>query len=146
MPAQENDCMFCRIIAGREPASLVLDRPELLAFVDVRQGVRGHVLVVPRRHVERLHELDTVLAGKLMAAAVEIAQAMHRRWAPEGLNLWQSNGEAGGQEVPHVHLHVQPRRMEDGLLRIYSTPPPSPDRGELDAIAAELRDELPPRC
>lgn len=144
MPAPPGHCIFCRIIAGNEPASLVLDRPDVLAFVDVRQGVRGHVLVVPRRHVETLYELDAALAGELMAAAVAIARAMQRRWAPEGLNLWQSNGEAGGQEVPHVHLHVQPRRQGDGLLRIYPDSPPAAGRSELEAIAAELRAELPP--
>ena len=56
------DCIFCRIIAGREPASLVLDTPNVLVFVDVRQSVSGHVLIVPRRHVETLYELDAALA------------------------------------------------------------------------------------
>lgn len=141
MPAGLPDahCVFCRIIAGEVPVSRVLERSNVLAFVDLRQGVPGHVLVVPRRHVTTIYELDAILAGELMAVAVEVAGAMRRAWAPEGLNLWQSNGEAGGQEVPHVHLHVQPRRSGDGLLRIYPEAPPTPPRSELDALAAQLR-------
>jgi len=133
------DCVFCRIIAGELPASRVVERPDVLAFMDLRQGVPGHVLVVPRRHIPTLYDLNTELAGALMAVAVEVAQAMRRAWAPEGLNLWQSNGEAGGQEVPHVHLHVQPRRLGDGLLRIYPGSPPTPPRAALDELATQLR-------
>jgi histidine triad (HIT) family protein len=138
-----HDCVFCRIISGEAPASPVLDRPTVLAFMDQRQSVRGHVLVVPRRHVASLHELDASLAGELMAVAVEVARAMHAAWAPEGLSLWQSNGEAAGQEVPHVHLHVHPRRLGDGLLQIYPESPPIPPRAHLDAMAAEIRAAFP---
>jgi len=146
MPAglSDDDCVFCRIIAGEIPASRVLERSGVLAFMDLRQGVPGHVLVLPRRHVATIYELDPALAGELMAVAVEVAQAMRRAWAPEGLNLWQSNGEAGGQEVPHVHLHVQPRRLGDGLLRIYPDAPPTLPRAELDVLAAQLRSAFPP--
>jgi histidine triad (HIT) family protein len=138
----DDGCVFCRIIAGELPVSLVIDRPNLLAFVDLRQAVPGHVLVVPRRHVPSIYDLDADLAGELMATAVELARAMRSAWAPDGLNLWQSNGEAGGQEVPHVHLHVQPRRPGDGLLQVYPDAPPTPSRESLNALAATLRATL----
>ncbi|WP_233198668.1 MULTISPECIES: HIT domain-containing protein [Luteimonas] len=72
-----------------------------------------------------------------------IARAADAVFAPDGLNLWQSNREAGGQEVPHVHLHVQPRKTGDGLLRIYPDAPPAPPaRAVLDALATTLRAAL----
>lgn len=133
------DCVFCRILAGAAPASFVHRDEHVAAFLDLRQAVDGHVLVVPNRHVETLYELDEDTAGRVMALAVRVARALAADGQPPGLNLWQSNGDAGGQEVPHVHLHVQPRRVGDGLMRVYpnGVPAPSP-REKLDALAARI--------
>ncbi|WP_236685905.1 HIT family protein [Pseudoxanthomonas suwonensis] len=136
-------CPFCAILAGDLPASVVCEDAHAIAFMDLRQAVPGHVLVVPRRHVETIFELDEDTAGALMRMAVRVAQAAGRAFAPAGLNLWQSNGHAGGQEVPHVHLHVQPRQVGDGLLRIYPERVPAPAaRAQLDALALHLRGHL----
>ena len=137
-------CAFCAILAGTLPASLVHADDQAIAFMDLRQAVPGHVLVVPRRHVDTLFDLDEDTAAHLMRIAVRIARAADAAFAPDGLNLWQSNRAAGGQEVPHVHLHVQPRMSGDGMLRIYPGPqPPAPaGRDALDAWAGRLRDAL----
>ncbi len=75
-----------------------------------------------------------------MALATRVAKALYASFDPPGLNLWQSNGEAGGQEVPHVHLHVQPRLEGDGLLRIYPHGAPEPaDRAALDRLATLIQ-------
>lgn len=133
-------CAFCAILAGTLPASRVHEDDQVVAFMDLRQAVPGHVLVVPRRHVETLFELDEDTAAQLMRVAVRIARAADAVFAPDGLNLWQSNREAGGQEVPHVHLHVQSRMKGDGLLRIYPDAPPTPaTRAVLDRLATTLR-------
>lgn len=137
------DCPFCAIVAGTAPASRVWEDATAVAFMDLRQAVPGHVLIVPRVHVETLDALDEEVAAHLMRLAVRIAKAAHAAFEPAGLNLWQSNGEAGGQEVPHVHLHVQPRRTGDGLLRIYpDAAPEAADRVLLEKLAAPLRAAL----
>lgn len=137
------DCPFCAIADGRLEASLVAETAHAIAFLDLRQANSGHVLVVPRRHVENIYELDAGLAGELMGLAVRVAQALRSTFDPPGLNLWQSNGEAGGQEVPHFHLHVQPRAVGDGLLRVYMDAPPLPaDRASLDQLALRIRHHL----
>ncbi|QWP76806.1 HIT domain-containing protein [Lysobacter sp. K5869] len=143
MGAADIRCVFCDLLAGRAPASFVHRDEHLSAFVDLRQAVDGHVLIVPNRHVETLFDLDEDTAGRMMALAVRVARALAAELEPPGLNLWQSNGDAGGQEVPHVHLHVQPRRVADGLMRVYpnGVPAPSP-RAKLDQLAARIAARL----
>lgn len=137
------DCPFCAIVAGDAAASRVWEDATAVAFMDLRQAVPGHVLIVPRRHVQTLDALEEDTAAHLMRLAVRIAKATHAVSEPAGFNLWQSNGEAGGQEVPHVHLHVQPRRIGDGLLRIYpGALPVAADRATLEALAVPLRAAL----
>lgn len=146
MKTSTSACAFCAIIAGHAPASVVYTDARMVAFLDLRQAHPGHVLVVPRAHVPRVHLLDADDAAALMQAAVRIAGAVEAAFAPEGLSLWQSNGEAAFQEVDHVHLHVHPRWMRDGLLDVYPAGVPVPaGRGELDALAARLREALASR-
>ncbi len=122
---------------------MLLDEGPVLAFMDLRQAVPGHVLVVPRRHVPDIYGLADDEAAAIMQVAVRVAGALRSRYAMPGLNLWQSNGEAGGQEVGHFHLHVHPRLDGDGLLDIYPEGPPlSTERVSLDAMAESLREHL----
>jgi histidine triad (HIT) family protein len=137
------DCPFCAIAAGRAPASMVVDDDAVLAFMDLRQAVPGHVLVVPRRHAADIHDLTPDEAAAVMQVAVRVARALRDQYDLPGLNLWQSNGAAGGQEIPHFHLHVHPRRTGDGLLRAYPGAVPAPaDPLRLDALAQPLRARL----
>lgn len=137
------DCPFCAIVRGHVPASLIAETELAVAFVGFRQVVPGHVLIVPRAHVENVYGLDPETAGAVMALAVRVARAVRAAFGPPGLNLWQSNGEAGGQEVAHFHLHVQPRRYDDGLLRIYPTQVPEPEeRAILDHLASVIRPHM----
>lgn len=133
-------CPFCEIVAGRGEASVVAETAQALAFLDLRQAVPGHVLVVPKAHVEDIFVIDPALAGEVMQLGTRVAQALRAAVAPAGLNLWQSNGAAGGQEVPHFHLHVHPRRVADGLMRVYPQGVPSPSpREQLEAMAQRIR-------
>jgi histidine triad (HIT) family protein len=138
-----DSCPFCAIARGAAPASVVLDEGKVLAFMDWRQAVPGHVLVIPRRHVPDIYALADDEAAAVMQAAVRVARALRAACDPPGLNLWQSNGEAGGQEVFHFHLHVHPRRIGDGLLRVYPDGvPPRSDADRLAAIALALKARL----
>lgn len=133
-------CVFCAILSGRLPASVVWEDAQVVAFMDLRQAVPGHVLVIPRQHAETIYDLDADSAAQVMRVAQRIALALRDTLAPDGLNLWQSNGEAGGQEVPHFHLHVQPRSHGDGLLDIYPMGVPSSSpRTQLEPLARQLR-------
>ena len=133
------DCIFCQIVAGEVSARVVRADDATTAFLDMRQPRRGHVLVVPNRHVENLFDLGDADGAAVMATTREVARAAREAFKPEGLSLWQSNGPAAFQEVPHFHMHVMPRWREDGLLRIYPKKLERLSDSELDAQADALR-------
>ena len=135
-------CLFCAIVAGEEPASVVWEDPLAMAFMDLRQPNPGHVLVVPREHIADILELDDRTGAALIAGTTRVARGVARAFAPDGLNVWQSTGEAAGQEVFHLHLHVMPRRTGDTLFRPYTELPPPTPRDTLNELAEELRGHL----
>jgi histidine triad (HIT) family protein len=108
------DCLFCDVIARRYPAEFVLDQSAVVAFMDqLRQPEDvGHVLVIPRAHVENIYGVDDALGAALFNAHARIARAVKRALAPDGITTWSSNERGAGQEIPHFHLHVfTPHRL-----------------------------------
>lgn len=113
MPRPSPTCVFCRIVAGDEPAHLVLETDDLLAFLDTRPVFKGHVLLVPREHVETLPDLPAALRDPFLAAAQQIATAVRTGLGAQGSFVAINNTVS--QSVPHLHLHVVPRTRGDGL-------------------------------
>ena len=114
MPLQlpeQQPCYFCEIVQGRsDPWSIVDDTPLTTTLLNGRQFEVGQCVVVPRRHAATLLDLNRDEADAVMAAAQRVSQAMLVAFDPDGLLLYQNNGIGSGQEVPHFHLHVVPRR------------------------------------
>ena len=135
-------CTICRIVAGELPSAPVLESPEVVAFMDLRQPQPGHVLVVPRTHHARLAELPANVACAMTQAALRVTAAIYRALAPAGVNLTLADGRAAGQEIMHVHLHVRPRAPGDGVLTVRPCEPS--DQAELAALAARIRTGLTP--
>lgn len=108
-----DDCPFCLIATGALPAHLVLDETEVLAFLDVRPVFKGHVLVIPRQHHETTTDLPEALVGPLFLRVRAIAAAVQRGLGADGTFIALNNTVS--QSVPHVHVHVVPRRRKDGL-------------------------------
>jgi histidine triad (HIT) family protein len=135
-------CVFCDIVGHTQPASVVWEDELTLAVVDLRQFHPGHVLVMPRRHLADVRELDDATGAALMATVVRITRAVAAAFPNQGLSLWHSIGEAAFQEVPHLHLHVHPRLMGDELLRIYPHHAATPERAQLEQYAARVRAHL----
>jgi histidine triad (HIT) family protein len=135
-------CVFCAIVRGEAEAAVVHEDALTLAFIDLRQALPGHVLVIPRAHLSDLRALDDETGAALMATTVRITRAVGEAFPNEGISLWHSIGEAAFQEVPHLHLHVHPRRLGDGLLRIYLTEPHNVDFAERERLAALVRARL----
>jgi len=138
-----SECIFCRIAALEADASVVLEDSRVLAFMDLRAFTPGHTLIIPKRHIPNITALDDGdVARALMLAVARVAGGVTAAFAAEGISVWQSNGEAAGQEVPHLHLHVVPRYEGDGLLQVYPSRPDYPDRNSLDEHAQRIRDAL----
>lgn len=136
-----DDCIFCRIVAGEDEASVADEDEATMAFMDVRQFHPGHTLIVPKRHIADIFALDDATGAALMSTVARVARAVRKTFRPDGINVWQSNG-APWQEVFHIHFHVLPRWKDDGLLRF--TPPSRnvPDRAELDEQANRIRSAM----
>jgi histidine triad (HIT) family protein len=138
MPA---DCPFCAIVADEAPASVVHETDELLAFLDINPINEGHTLVVPTAHYEGLAGLPAGTGGRLFQLGQEIAGALRSARVPtDGINLFLADSAVAGQEVFHVHLHVIPRTDTDDMY--LNLPRASPDREELDGLAADTASEL----
>ena len=110
-----NACIFCSIVRGDIPASVVYEDEQVLAFLDIEPIQKGHVLVIPKLHVTNLLDVPEELYGPLFRAAQRVARAQKEGLGAHGVNLLQNNGSAAGQVIDHVHLHLIPRYEGDGL-------------------------------
>lgn len=132
-------CVFCEIIAGDTPADVVLDDPELMAFLDRRPVFKGHVLLVPRAHVVTLPDLPADLRDGFLAGAQRLATAMVDGLGAQGSFVAVNN--VVSQSVPHLHCHVVPRTKGDGL-RGFFWPRTKYAAGEAALYADRLRRTL----
>ena len=138
-PVTDPDCVFCAIVAGDVPADLVLDEPDLVAFLDRRPLFKGHALLVPREHVVTLPDLPAGLRDGFLEAAQRLASAMVDALGAQGSFVAMNN--VVSQSVPHLHCHVVPRTKGDGL-RGFFWPRTRYADGEPAAYAARLRAAL----
>lgn len=112
-PRMATACTFCGIVRGEIAAFTVLDEPLALAFLDTRPLFHGHVLLVPKAHVQTLGDAPPELVPPLFLAARRLARAVERGLGAEGTFVAMNNHVS--QSVPHLHVHVVPRRKKDGL-------------------------------
>jgi len=110
------DCVFCRIAKGEIPSYKVYEESGALAFLDINPLAKGHTLVMPRRHVEKLGQLKLEEISTLCKALQRVANALEGALQSEGLNIFVNQGEAAGQVIPHLHIHLVPRWSGDGLV------------------------------
>ena len=137
MPAGSESCIFCKIVAGELPATVVDEDARTLAFMDINPATRGHALVIPRAHASDLHAIDAEDLQACALAAQRLAARMRARLGADGVNLINSCGPAAWQTVPHFHFHVVPRYVGDPL-ELPWVPAPG-DMDEIAATAALLR-------
>ena len=135
-----SDCVFCRIVAGQIPASVVHEDEHTLAFMDIGQVNPGHVLVALKAHAENLYALTDAQAGAVFRTVARLARAIRGAFDPEGLSVYQANGKPAGQTVLHFHVHLVPRHPGDGMALAW--PVKNPPRETLEGSAAKIRAAL----
>jgi histidine triad (HIT) family protein len=138
------DCIFCQILAGEAPASIIYRDQRVAAFMDIMPVNPGHLLVVPIRHATYLADLDPEDGAQLFRVGQQLTDALFKSGVRcDGSNLFLANGAVAGQEVFHVHLHVLPRYRGDGFgFRFGPDYGRQPPRAELEALAAQLRSAM----
>ena len=139
-----DECIFCSIVEGEIPSREVYETDEVLAFLDANPLAEGHTLVIPKAHHERLTDMPESLAAEVMDALYHVTGAVEAAVDAEATTVAFNNGEAAGQEVPHVHGHVIPRWAGDGGGPIHAVAGQRPDLGddELDAVAERIGERL----
>lgn len=148
-----NGCYFCDLIADPAAWNVIAQDPLIVTLLNARQFELGQCLIVPRRHAATLLDLDDRECAEVMRGARRVARVMVELFAPDGVLVYQNNGTGAGQEVPHFHLHVVPRRtggafgagpprlaeIERGLRALHDNLKMTPEKS---AAAAALRNGL----
>jgi histidine triad (HIT) family protein len=134
------DCIFCKISNGRVPASFVYEDDDVFGIMSLDQPNPYKVLIIPRDHIENLYDLSETDAARIFQVTVKVARAIRNVSGCEGLNLVQSNGRAGQQDVFHFHLHLIPRWQGDDIL--LSWKPTRAERAKLNRMAGEICSKL----
>lgn len=135
--AAEKDCIFCKIIRGELPGTVVDEDERTVSFMDINPATRGHALVVPRKHAHDLLSVDEDDLCAVAAAAQRLAARQRERLGAVGVNLINSCGAAAWQTVFHFHMHVIPRYERDPL-RLPWVPAPG-DAEDIAAAASALK-------
>ena len=136
---KDENCIFCKILAGEIPSTAVYEDDDFKASLDVNPAARGHVIILPKNHAANIYELPDEDASKIMIVAKKIATAIEKAYHCDGVNILQNNGEAAGQTVFHLHVHVIPRFKGD-TVNIGWKQGDMPE--DLDAICKEIQAQL----
>jgi len=136
---RDENCIFCKILAGEIPSTAVYEDDDFKAILDVNTAARGHVIILPKNHAANIYELPDEDASKIMVVAKKIATAIEKAYRCDGVNILQNNGEAAGQTVFHLHVHVIPRFKGD-TVNIGWKQGDMPE--DLDAICKEIQAQL----
>ena len=142
MAEANSDSIFTKIIKGEIPCQRVFENEHVLAFLDITPLSPGHTLVVPKRQVASMEDLPEADAAALAAALVRLAPRVRDATEAEGYNVLLNDGKAAGQEVPHVHFHIIPRRAGDGLGYRWKAQPA--ERQTLAELARKIVTALQP--
>ncbi len=134
-----SNCIFCDIIAGESPASVVYEDDTVIAIMDIGPVNPGHAMVIPKEHIPYMADMDEDTGAHLFKITMRLQQAVRGSGVIcEGINLFLADGEAAFQEVFHLHMHIIPR-FEGDEFKISADWSVRPPREELDEIAAQIR-------
>ncbi|WP_117170832.1 HIT family protein [Paraliobacillus sediminis] len=137
------DCIFCKIVSGEIPSSKVYEDDAVYAFLDLSQVTKGHTLVIPKKHTKDIYETSDEIAGDLFARVPKIAKGIKETFQPLGINMLSNTGEAAGQSVFHLHMHLIPRYgKEDGFNPLWKTNGDAYSQDDLLTISKEINSNI----
>lgn len=109
------DCVFCKIIKSEIPSFKIFENDKVFCFLDVNPLTEGHTLVVPKEHYENIFDVSENDLKEIISVVKNLSEKMKKVWGVEGVNITSANGETAEQSIFHLHFHIIPRRMGDGL-------------------------------
>ena len=110
-----SDCIFCKIASGEIQGMRVYEDVETLAFMDLAKDVDGHVLVIPKKHCKNILDCDEETLSAVMNTVKKVSLHLTEKCGYNGVNLLNASDESAGQSMPHFHIHIIPRRKNDGI-------------------------------
>jgi histidine triad (HIT) family protein len=132
------ECIFCKIIRGEIPSHKIYEDEHSFAFLDINPLADGHTMVIPKKHADQLEDLPVEDTGKLFQGVHRVSKALKNSMGAPATTIGINNGEAAGQVVPHLHIHVVPRFSGDGGGHIHSIIQAKITR-EFDEVARSLQ-------
>ena len=132
------NCIFCKIIAGEIPSTTVYEDEDFKAILDVNPAARGHVIILPKHHADDVFSLEDSQAEKIFPVAKKIATALKKTYQCDGVNILQNNGEAAGQTVFHLHIHIVPRYQDDKVMIEWEPK----EISDLDKVMEDIKKEM----
>lgn len=135
-----DNCIFCKIIGKEIPSTILYEDDDFSVIMDISPASKGHAILLVKKHVPNIYELDEDLASKALVVVSKVAKAMKEELKCDGLNILQNNGEAAGQTVFHLHIHLIPRYKDDQVN--ISWKPEKYGEGEAQALADAIRKRL----
>lgn len=136
----DGSCIFCKIVASQIPCFKLLEDEMTIAFMDINPVNPGHALAVAKGHWPTVDVIPADVLAAVAKTAQRVAKAVVSELKPGGVSLMQANGQAAGQSVPHLHVHVLPRYLEDGATLNWEYRPG--DKAEIEAIYKRLKAAL----
>ena len=136
------DCIFCKIIAGQIPSTIVHSDENTFSFLDINPANKGHTLVLPRKHYGSLNQIPAQELGRIFETVQNISKAMEKGLGAEGYNILMNNHKVAGQMVDHAHIHIIPRFSGDHVSVRLGWEYKKYDKGEEKTVADKIRKHL----
>lgn len=110
-----DDCVFCKIVKGEIPCHKVYEDDSVLAFLDIYPKAKGHILVIPKKHFENIHEIEEESLCDVISIVKKMSLLVKEKLGVKSVNVLNASGKEAQQSVFHIHFHVLPRTEEDSL-------------------------------
>lgn len=134
---KDDNCIFCKLAAGEIPSNTLYEDEDFRVIMDIAPAVKGHSIVLPKRHMKDLLSMEDDTAAKALSVVSKTANAIKDALCCDGINILQNNGEAAGQSVFHLHFHILPRYENDNFTIPWKAL--SYKEGEAETIAEKIR-------
>ena len=129
---EDENCVFCRVVSGKTQARIIGENDNALAFLDAFPLTLGHSLVIPKRHYSKIQNMTSIYSCAVFNLACELASTIEKAVEVNASTIAIHNGKEAGQEIPHVHIHVIPRKRGDGAGPVHSMFRNKPDVNSFD--------------